>query len=702
MRILWHLGRQALAGLRALRPQAPGWVKQYFRPQAPGWYAFFSPGLARIPHLSAFVGAPVLRLPCFRGADALWPRLLRGCCGVLTWGVKERLRPTACAALTCAQRFQLPLLRLEDGFLRSLDLGVNGAAPLSLVVDATGIYYDATRPSDLENLLNATGWESPELLSRARLAIQDILDKNLSKYNHAPDPGQDCLPSTGRRLVLILDQTFGDLSVELGMAEASTFAAMLQTARDENPEADIVIKTHPDTLSGKKRGYFMADSLPAGVRLLARDVAPLPLLRHADRIYTVSSQMGFEALLLGKTVHCFGMPFYAGWGLTVDHQHCARRTRRRSLEEVFAAAYLSYARYVQPVSGTPCDIGDTIRLLSEQRRVNERNRGFHACVGFRWWKKPHARAFLASTGGQTRFYRHEETAVSEAVRCAGEVVVWGSRETAGLAKRCATAGVRLTRMEDGFVRSVGLGSDFLRPGSLVLDDAGIYYDPGRPSRLEILLNGSFTEQELADARRVREELVARNLSKYNLSGRADLPQIPVGKKVVLVPGQVEDDASVRLGGCGIEDNLALLKAVRAQRPDAFIIYKEHPDVVRGNRAGALDWSRLQHVADALVRTAPIGAVFPLCHEVHTLTSLTGFEALLRGIPVFTYGGPFYAGWGLTTDRLAFARRHRLPSLDYLVAVAILRYPYYYDWYSRMAVDCLSCIRSLDAVRSRCT
>ena len=34
-------------------------------------------------------------------------------------------------------------------------------------------------------------------------------------------------------------------------------------------------------------------------------------------------------------------------------------------------------------------------------------------------------------------------------------------------------------------------------------------------------------------------------------------------------------------------------------------------------------------------------------EVHTLTSLTGFEALLRGIEVHAYGGPFYAGWGLT-------------------------------------------------------
>jgi len=698
MRILRHLGREALAKIAASRPRLPEWTGRFPRPQAAGWYAYFSPGIARIPHVSAFVGAPTLRLPCFPGATALWPRLLRGCAGVLTWGGKERQRRTAQAALACAERFHLPLLRLEDGFYRSLDLGVNGASPLSLVLDTTGIYYDATRQSDLENLLNATGWETPELLAEARAAMSEILAHDLSKYNHAPEPGKDILPPTGRKRVLVLDQTAGDLSVELGLADAETFAAMLRAAMAENPGADIYVKTHPDVLAGKKCGYLDPASLPAGVRCVAQDVAPLPLLRRADTVYTVSSQMGFEAVLLGKPVHCFGMPFYAGWGLTLDRLRCARRTRVRTPEELFAAACLKYARYVHPVSGRPCGIADAIRLLAEQRRVNERNRGFHACVGFRWWKRPHARAFLESTGGTTRFYYRTASAVDDAWRNHGEVVVWGAREPEGLAEECAESGVRLTRMEDGFVRSVGLGSDFLRPGSLVLDDTGIYYDPGRPSRLEALLHEPFTAEELTQARQLREELVARNLSKYNLSGAADLPRIPDGKIVALVPGQVEDDASVRLGGCGIPCNMALLRAVRECRPDAFIIYKEHPDVVRGNRAGAVDPSRLRGLVDAVVRTAPIGAVFPLCHEVHTLTSLTGFEALLRGIPVFTYGGPFYAGWGLTTDRQAFPRRHPLPSLEHLIVAALLRYPSYYDWNSRMIVDCLSFIRGLDASR----
>lgn len=40
-------------------------------------------------------------------------------------------------------KHNLPYIALEDGFLRSLDLGFKGAQPLSLVMDHTGIYYDA-------------------------------------------------------------------------------------------------------------------------------------------------------------------------------------------------------------------------------------------------------------------------------------------------------------------------------------------------------------------------------------------------------------------------------------------------------------------------------------------------------------------------------------------------------------------------------
>ena len=241
----------------------------------------------------------------------------------------------------------------------------------------------------------------------------------------------------------------------------------------------------------------------------------------------------------------------------------------------------------------------------------------------------------------------------------------------------------------------GRGGDNAHPGSLVLDDLGIYYDPHRPSRLEQLIcNGIEDRGLLAQARALREELCRSGITKYNVGSMADLPALPADRLIVLVPGQVEDDASVRTGGCGIYSNLELLQAVRKARPQAFIIYKEHPDVSSGNRKGALQDSDVQGLADAFVRKTAISLLYQRCHEVHTLTSQSGFEALLRGIPVFTYGGPFYAGWGLTTDRLSFPRRPPIASVDVLVAAVLLCYPSYYDWEQRCFSDCMAFLSKL--------
>lgn len=86
-----------------------------------------------------------------------------------------------------------------------------------------------------------------------------------------------------------------------------------------------------------------------------------------------------------------------------------------------------------------------------------------------------------------------------------------------------------------------------------------------------------------------------------------------------MPGQVEDDASVRCGGFGMA-NLDLLRAVREARPDAFIVYKPHPDVESGNRRGAILETEARHYADVLLRDFPMGRLLSLVHEVHTLTS----------------------------------------------------------------------------------
>ena len=237
-------------------------------------------------------------------------------------------------------------------------------------------------------------------------------------------------------------------------------------------------------------------------------------------------------------------------------------------------------------------------------------------------------------------------------------------------------------MEDGFLRSVGLGSDFTRPASLVLDRQGIYYDPRFPSDLEnILQSAVFSTEELGPrARGSRADRGAAD-QQYNACRGRELggASAASGEKLcVFVPGQVEDDASIRFGCRDVRTNEGLLRAVRARRPEAYILYKPHPDVVSGNRRGRVPKATLRKTCDQVTEEVDIASCLGWADEVHTMTSLVGFEALLRRVPVTAYGLPFYAGWGLTEDRHAAARRKRRLTVDELVAGALIRYPRYLD------------------------
>jgi capsular polysaccharide export protein len=74
-----------------------------------------------------------------------------------------------------------------------------------------------------------------------------------------------------------------------------------------------------------------------------------------DEVHVNTSLAGFEALLRNKPVTTYGVPFYAGWGLTTDLGPVPkRRSAGRTLDELVAAALLLYPRYLDPVSGLPC------------------------------------------------------------------------------------------------------------------------------------------------------------------------------------------------------------------------------------------------------------------------------------------------------------------------------------------------------------
>ncbi len=617
-----------------------------------------------------------------------------GLSAIAGWGC----RPSGREAMAYARRHRLPYWLFEDGFLRSYGTG-DRFGPLSIVVDGAGIYYDSTRPSALEWLLARSqdvvaGQEG--LLDQA---LQVMLENNLSKYNHAPEVDLNGLPEPRHKgptqRVLLVDQTMGDMSVALGGATAQTFADMLETAKEENPEATLYVKTHPEVSVGRKSGYLTSIKNSERVVVLRDPINPINLIKQMDKVYVVTSGMGFEALMVGKPVVCFGVPWYAGWGLTddriVDSPAWERRTCRRTVNELFAAAYIHYTRYLNPTTHQRGQITDVIDwLIRQKEKANlvhgpqRKNRviGF----GFRQWKASNLKPIFGLHQELVHFAKDISHLGRHQLSQGESVLYWGARPPLELVDYVSDRKSRLLHVEDGFIRSVGLGSDLIKPLSLVMDEKGLYFDATRPSDLETILNSKeFTDDDLSRAAWVKQYIIDHEITKYNLEPNQVIDWHPLakGRSIILVPGQVEDDASIRLGCTKIQTNLDLLKAVRAEHPKAFIVYKPHPDVLSGNRKGRIALKEIAPWVNHIEAEVSIISCINASDEVHTMTSLSGFDALLRGKKVVTYGQPFYAGWGLTEDRAesptAFKRRQRKLTLEELIAGALLHYPIYWDW-----------------------
>lgn len=585
---------------------------------------------------------------------------------VLVWGHSPYAgRGTRVAGATGAH-----LVRIEDAFLRSLHPGRSGDPPMGLIIDRRGIYFDTSGPSDLEVLLSTHPLDDTALLDRARGAMARIAAAHLTKYA-ANDPHLEPPPPG---YVLLIDQTRGDAAIRMGAASAHSFAEMLAHAMEDHPGAPIVIKTHPETRAGHRAGHFDPAALPQGVTIDDRPIVPQRLFEGARAVYCVTSLLGFEAILAGHRPVLFGVPFYAGWGLSDDRRPTpARRQRKLTRAQLAAAALILYPTWYDPYRDRLGRIEDVLGALEAEVRAWRADRAGYVAVGMRAWKRRHLTQFF----GPMRFTDDTTTAAADG----RAVMVWAGRETPALVAACADAKRPLHRLEDGFLRSRGLGAELVPPLSLVVDDLGIYYDPSRESRLDRLIAAAtkMEPKQLLRAEELVARLVALGVTKYNPGGAA--PEVPLAgeRPLILVPGQVEDDASIILGAGEVRTNAGLLTRARALYPEALILYKPHPDVVAGLRQGAVADDVLARCADAVLAQGDPAILLAQVDGVVTMTSGLGFEALLRGVPVTCLGAPFYAGWGLTRDLGPVpAHRKARPSLAALAHAALITYPRYFD------------------------
>lgn len=251
----------------------------------------------------------------------------------------------------------VPVVFQEDGFLRSIvpfefkEKDDIFRRPHSLTLQEHGIYINAHQPSYIEQILQSD-WELDESERiRARKCIERIRTERLSKYNHQPLACPN-LRQKGQKNVLVIDQVYGDKSIVYGLACEDTFEEMLHTAIRENPHDNIFVKTHP----ASDFGHYGTLRDDGKIHILRDPVNPISLLEQMDKVYVCVSTMGFEALICECEVHVFGMPFYAGWGITIDKLNMSRRSKKRSLEEVFYVAYILASTYVSYETEGQCEI----------------------------------------------------------------------------------------------------------------------------------------------------------------------------------------------------------------------------------------------------------------------------------------------------------------------------------------------------------
>lgn len=635
---------------------------------------------------------------------------------VVGWGSK----PNTKKPQSYARKQDLPYLRLEDGFIGYLGHPSADENRLSLIKDEVGIYYDARQSSRLEQLclgINSADNFAVTRNSRAEALIQQITAFGISKYNHARTALPLWLSELDSDCVLLVDQTAGDQSIFSGLATAESFQQMLQAAMAAHPSKPIIIKTHPDVLiAGKsgKRGHFTTDQVRGlstdNVYLLTDDCSISELMSKVSDVYVVTSQLGFEALLYGKQVHCFGLPFYAGWGLTHDQQVCDRRSAGLTLPQLVYVSLVEYPTYLHPERQVICEVEEVVDWLILQLESDSVDVCY--AVGFSLWKRAFVKQFVGRLAGSVVFVVNQKQAELKLAQASAKnskqrcsVLLWG-RGPAEWAKklRCQyqQESLQVWFMEDGFLRSVGLGADLRRPSCLVIDRQGMYYDSSENSDVIDILNAidltaaqqSRADTLVADIRRFavtkynvgRPQDSSALLSRLKASAQNDVQvdhDNSESREIIIVPGQFENDLSIACSLGEIKTNIALLAQVRADYPSAFIIFKEHPDVYSGVRSGALGEFAAKQFADLYLADIDMDSLLLCADRVCTLTSLTGFEALLRNKAVTVYGSPFYAGWGLTSDKLDLPGRLRAEgkslSLSELVYGAMIEYSRYVDW-----------------------
>ncbi|MEC7120181.1 MAG: hypothetical protein VXW65_09810, partial [Pseudomonadota bacterium] len=292
---------------------------------------------------------------------------------IMIWGFKSPK-----FLMRFVEQNHIPLRYVEDGFIRSVQLGATKAPPFSLSIDSRTPYFNAREASDLEVLLSSYDFAGdPDLLERSRKLMHRLIETGISKYNQScPVDIHEVYGKKESRRILVIGQVEDDASIEYGCDRRYTNNDLVMMAYLENPDSQIIYKPHPDVLHGKRPMQSNPNDVRHICQVLDQDIPLSQSFETIDHVYTITSQAGFEALQRGISVTTLGCPFYSGWGLTDDRQPNVRRNRQLSVEEVFAGAYLLYLRYFDPIYKKEITAEEAVDQLVKLRELEHKRDSF--------------------------------------------------------------------------------------------------------------------------------------------------------------------------------------------------------------------------------------------------------------------------------------------------------------------------------------
>ncbi len=629
----------------------------------------------------------------------------------IIWGYNE-LEGT----VEYANKHKIPVYRMEDGFVRSIDLGANHELPLSLVLDKSGtLHFDYRRSSALEDLLNSYDFSADkELMEKAEVCLNKLLSSRVSKYNHITSKSGEaiykkhCKRIDGVKRILVIGQVEDDASIKYGCRKKVNNGSLVWQAKKDHPDAQIFFKPHPDTLIGKRRIITPLSEISKAAYVVSEPMSLNDSFDTIDEVYTITSLSGFEAMLRDIPVTTLGMPFYSGWGLTNDINSIPRRKRKLNKIEIFAAAYILYPNYFDVETSREIDLFSVIDKIKSNMKLESIsepsqkqaggiiNQQFY-CFGDNWnskkeapiafvfgvlpWKRKYISALLDDYRTAYRFGGHKYDEIENAIQnnLQSEIFVWGYKENDKLKEIFNKYGKNIKRLEDGFVAGMGLGVDRNPSLSMCIDNEGLYYNSRESSQLEkMLIDFDFdSNTELLErSKKCISRILNESVTKYNIQTQSQVILPENEKKRVLVLGQVETDKSIQFGCSRTITNNQLVLLAKTENPDAEIIYKPHPDVLSGKVLKLTKPEDVESIATVIYDSVSLTEMIDGADHVYTITSLSGFEAVLRGKKVTTFGAPFYSGWGFTDDRQPVERRKRTLSPEQVFAVTYLLYSRY--------------------------